>query len=60
MGRVTDIRRLSPEHALELARSSVTAVRQLAAQAEEQFSEAITRYNQAGGEFTVPEQDLES
>jgi len=45
MPSVTDLRQLSPEQALELACSSVTFARDLARQAEEQFAEAIARYN---------------
>lgn len=56
MSRVTDIRRLPPEQALDLARSAATTARRLAEQAEEQLAEAITRYNQAGGEHAVRDQ----
>lgn len=35
-----------PEQALELARVSATLARKLAAEAEEQLAQAITRYNQ--------------
>jgi len=45
MSRVTDLRKLPPEMALDLARSAATTARELARQADEQFAEAISRYN---------------
>jgi hypothetical protein len=50
---VRTIREMPPEQALELARNSAATARELAAQAEEQLAEALTRYNQAGGEITA-------
>jgi homoserine acetyltransferase len=53
---VPQIRELPPEQALDLARSSATLARRAAAEADEKFAEAITIYNQAGGEFRVHRQ----
>lgn len=36
-----------PEQALDLARESATLARKLAAEADEQLAQAVTRYNQA-------------
>ena len=47
---VPSLESFPPEQALDLARESATIAREMARQAEEQFAEAITRYNQAGGE----------
>ena len=38
----------TPEQVLDLARDIATIARQLAARAEEQLAEAVTRCNQAG------------
>lgn len=50
---VPQIRELPPEQALDLARSAATTARELSRMADEQFAEALTRYNQAGGEISV-------
>lgn len=50
---VPQIRELPPEQALDLARSAATTARELARQADEQLAEALTRYNEAGGEIAV-------
>lgn len=49
-----ETRGLTPEQALDEARTWATTTRRLAARADEELAEAVTRRNQAGGE-TVPE-----
>lgn len=50
---IPGIRELPPEQALDLARSTVTTARELLRMSEEQFAEAIARYNKAGGEISA-------
>lgn len=40
-----ETRGLTPEQALDAARERATTARRLAAQADEQFAEAVSRYN---------------
>jgi hypothetical protein len=45
MSRITDLRDMPAEEAMDIACSVATTARQIVRKAEEQFAEAISRYN---------------
>ena len=47
MSRITDLQEMAAEEAMDIACSVATTARQIARKAEEQFAEAISRYNQS-------------